>query len=435
MQVSVETISALGRKMTVQVPAERVESEIDKRLQSLTRTVQLAGFRPGKIPLRVVKQRFGEQVRREVTGEILERSFREAITQEQLKPAGGPRIEPRALGDQDRSLEYTATFEVYPEFEIAPVDTLQIKRPQTEVTDADVDTMIEKLRQQRRTWQAVARVAAQGDRITVDFKGTLAGQPFAGGEGENVAIELGTGRMLAGFEEPLLGTAADDERRFEVTFPQDYFNQELAGQTAHFEVKIKEVAEAHLPEVGTEFARAFGIKDGDVEALRSEVRANMARELKHHQKLWIKNQVMVGLLRLNDIELPQTLVQDETDRLRHQAGEPGRQSPLPATLFEDEARRRVGLGLLVGEIIKRNHLKLDQAKVEDILASLAATYEDPQQVVNAYRASREAMINIEAAAMEEQVVEWVLERAQVVNEPMSFAEVAKRAAGEDEVNE
>jgi trigger factor len=434
MQVSLESTSRLGRKMTVELPPERIDPEVEKRLKSMSRRVRVAGFRPGKVPFKIVKQRFGEQVLQEVTDEVLRESFQEAVAQQALRPAGGPRIEPSEPAE-GRGLKYTATFEVYPEFELAGVEDLEIKLPVTEITEADVDVMMEKLRKQRSQWVAVERPAQKGDRVTIDFNGLIDGQPFADGHGKDLPVELGSGRMLGDFEDQLIGAEPGDSKKVQVTFPDNHHKQALAGKTAEFDVQVKGVAEAELPALDDEFAKSFGVADGGVEALRKMIRANMEREVDNTIKAWIKAQVMEGLLQRNEVELPETMVAHEIKRLRKQAMENFGQtdeSRLSDDLFVEEARRRVKLGLIVGEIVRKHGLKPDGEKVQSALQTLAASYADPQQVINYYRRNPAAMANIEAMVLEDQVVDWVRTRAKTSQQSMTFMELANSSSAQSQ---
>lgn len=425
MQVSLESTSSLGRKMTVEVPAERIDPEVEKRLKSMSQRVKVAGFRPGKVPFRILKQRFGEQVLQEVTNEVLRASFAEAVAQNELRPAGGPRIEPSELGE-GRGLKYTAVFEVYPEFELADVEGLEIKRPQVEITDADIDRMIKRLREQRKTWDIVERPAQKGDQVVIDYKGSIDGASFEGGEGEDMPVELGAGRMLSGFEDQLAGASAGDDKTVQISFPKDHHKQDLAGQMAHFDVKVKRVLQPRLPVVDEDFAKSLGVAEDGVEGLRKAVRANLEREREQRIHTRIKTQVMEGLLQRNDVELPEALVKQEIERIRHQvmerSGETDEQR-FPDELFAEEARRRVKLGLIIGEIIRKQELKPDDQKVQAALQALASNYEDPQQVLRYYRRNRAAMANLEAMILEDQVVDWVVARCNMTPETMSLNEL------------
>jgi trigger factor len=425
MQVSVEATGGLERRMTVQVPAERIETEVENRLKSLTRTAKVAGFRPGKVPLKVVERKYGAQVRREVVGEVLQSSFFEAVQQEHLRPAGGPRIDAGELAP-GQSLEYSATFEVYPEIGLAPLEGVKIERPVTEIGEDDIDRVIGSLRRQRITWQPVERPCQTEDRILIDFEGTIDAQPFAGNRGEQVPVTLGSGQMLKEFEGPLLGAKAGDRRSFDVSFPEEYPAKEVAGKTARFEVHITAVSEPKLPEVDEDFARSFGVSEGGVEALRSEVRQNMQRELEQTVRTKVKEQVMQVLLEKNPIELPQALIDEEIQRLTAQAKAQapdairGQAFDLPPALFEEQARRRVALGLLLAEVVKSAGVKLDAARVRKTVESLASTYDDPDEVIRWYYGNREMLAGVESLVMEDQVVDHILGQIEVVDKPAGF---------------
>ncbi|AOV17351.1 trigger factor [Acidihalobacter aeolianus] len=425
MHVSVESAGSLERKMTVQLPAERIGEEVDKRLRALSRRVKVHGFRPGKVPFKVVKQRFGGEVYQEVVGDLLQSSFREAAMQEKLQPAGSPQIELTSGGDND-GLEYVATFEIYPDLTLAPLEELRVVSPSAEIEEQDIDDMIETLRRQKMEWEPVERVAAEGDRVVIDFKGYLADEPFAGGEATDQAIVLGQGRLIADFERQLVGLKAGDEKSLQVTFPDDYRATDLAGKEVRFDVSVKEVGEPRLPEINDEFVSAFGIASGGAEALRVEVRANMERELGQALKERTKTAVMDALYAANDVSVPNVLVRSEIGRMREQVGEamsPQARQNLPDNLFEEQAQRRVALGLLIGELVKTSGIQLDPLRVDAALEGLAAGYEQPDQVVRYYRSNREAMAGVEALVLEDQVVDWVLERATVERETFTFDQI------------
>ncbi len=432
MQVSVESTSNIERVLTVQVPAERIDTEVAARLQRLKNQVRLDGFRPGKVPLKVVKQRYGNSVYSEVLGEVMQSSFEEAVTQEQLKPAGAPSIEPISV-QPGEALEYKATFEVYPEIELADMSDVQITRPVVEIESADVDKMIEKLREQRRNWEPVERAAAEGDQVVIDFTGYIDGEAFEGGQGQDMPVVLGEGQMIPGFEEQLLGVKAGDEKSIEVTFPEDYHAEKLAGKAARFEIKVKAVNEARLPEIDDEFCKQFGVEEGGIERLREEIKANMERELNQAIKGKLKQQAMDALLEKHDVEVPKSLVKEEINRLKQQAAQSSGQqdlSAMPDEIFEDEAKRRVSLGLIVGQVIKDHDLKLDQDRVEAALDELASSYEDSEQVKQYYRSNRDQMSMLEAMVLEEQVVDWVVSQAQVSEDKQSFDDLMNPKSNE-----
>lgn len=436
MQVSVESTGNLGRKMKVQVPAERIDREVEERLKSMSRRVKVDGFRPGKVPLKVVKQRYGGAVVQEVIGEVMRASFHDAVAQENLRPAGGPNIEPQAMG-AGRDLEYTATFDVYPELRLAPVEDFTITRPVVEVTDEDIDRMIQRLRQQRATWEPVERAAQNGDQLMIDLDGRAEGEPFEGGQAEDMKIELGDDRLIAGFEEQLTGARAGEDRTLELIFPEDYPQAELAGKPAVFEVKVKQVAEPHLPEMDEGFVRALGVGEGGVEALRQAARANMERELRQRIDNRLKNQIMDALCEANPAELPEALVKREIAHLREQAMQSTGQTDtahFPDELFDNEARRRVALGIIIGEIVNQQEIKVESAELQQALTAMTAGYEDPQQMMDYYRQNAQAMAQVETLVLERKIVDWVTRQAKVVEEPMSFDALMNPKPVED-VNE
>jgi trigger factor len=435
MHVTVESTSSLGRKMTVEVPAENVDSEVEKRLKSLSREVRIHGFRPGKVPYRVVKQRFGNQVQQEVMKELLRSSYQEAVIQEKLHPVGGPNIEPVTPMGQGVGLKYIATFEVYPDFDLAPAEGLKIKRPAAQVTEQDIDNMLNTLRERRKRWEKVERAARFGDQVVIDFEGEIEGQAFDDNTGENVAVELGRGQMLTEFEEQLIGVTEGDTKTLNVRYPENYSQSALQGKKAEFNITVKTVSASVLPDVNSEFARAYGVESGEIEQLRQNVRENMERELRQKIKAKIKKQVMDGLLTRHAMELPEVLVSEEISHLREQAMQALRQtdtSKFPDSLFEEEARRRVSLGLIIGEIVTHQEIHLDNAKVQQHLENIAASYESPQQVISNLRGNNEAMAQIETIVLEEQVVEWVMNHAEVTEENVSFEQVVNPESVENQ---
>lgn len=421
MQVSVETIGNIDRKMTVAVPAAEVDQEVEKRLKSMAGRVRIDGFRPGKVPFSLVKKRYSDAVRYEVVEKMLGTTFQQAAGQEKLRVAGLPEIDLKTM-EVGKDLEYIASFQVYPDFTVANVETLTITKPAAEVTDADLDKMIGIIRKQNQEWQEVARAAQVGDTVKVDFEGTIDGQAFDGGTAQDYTVELGAGRMLKDFEEGLVGMQVGEEKVVDVAFPENYHADNLKGKTAQFKLKLTQVKEAVLPEVDEAFIKRFGVEDGTVESFRTEVKKNMQRELTNAIKSQIKQQVMDGLAQLHEIEIPKALVTDEIRYIREEFSQNTGASAdnMPAELFQPQAERRVKLGLLVGEIIRQHNLQRDPARVDAMLDSLAATYEEPQALKDYYRSNRQAMQTIEAAVMEEMIVDWVLEKAAVTDEVRDF---------------
>jgi trigger factor len=421
MQVTVETGEGLARQVTVELPPEDIEQQIDQRLRDVARNARLPGFRPGKVPMRVLRQRFGESVRGEVFGEMVQASFSEAVAKAELRPAGMPEFE-ADIDQGARRYAYIAKFEVLPQVSLNSLKDQEIKRPVVEVLDADLDAMIERLRKQRKTWTQVERPAASGDRVTISFTGTLDGEAFPGGSAENRPLELGAGQMVPGFEEQLVGAVAGEERSVEVTFPADYHAASLAGKQALFSVTIAEVAEPVLPEVDADFVRGFGIEDGDLDKFRADVRGNMERELKQRVDSSVKSQVMDALVRANPLDLPAVLVAEEVKvlkaQMRQAAG--GATFDLPDELFADSAKRRVALGLIVAEIVKQQGLAPDAARVRATIEEMAASYETPRDMIDYYYADRQRLASVESLVLEEMVVERMLGEANVKDEPMTF---------------
>ncbi|MGA2342894.1 MAG: trigger factor [Steroidobacteraceae bacterium] len=426
MQVSVESIGKLERRMQVQVPAERVTQEITSRLKELSRTARLKGFRPGKAPLTVIRRQFGQQVHREVIGELMQSSFSEAVTQNQLAPAGSPRIEPKSVAE-GQDLTYVATFEVLPEVNLKPTASLRVERVSAEVTDADVDAMVERLRKQQMKYNEVMRPAANGDKVTVDFQGTIDGTPFAGGKGENVPIVLGEGRMLAQLEQGLVGAAAGETREIGVDFPADYRAAELAGKHGTFRVEVKSVAEASLPALDEEFCASFGVTEGGVARLREDVAANMRRELEQNLRNRNKTEVLEKLYEANPLDVPNALLESQIrdmqiEVMRRTGAKDVSQAPPREPLIEP-ARRRVALGLLINEIIRREKIVVDPARSNARLDEMVSGYGDAAAIKRAYLQNPDAMRQVENLALEDQVVDFILTHAQVHEKPSTFREL------------
>jgi len=426
MQISVESIGKLERRMQVQVPAERVSQEITSRLKQLSRTARLKGFRPGKAPLTIIRRQFGQQVHREVIGELMQSSFTEAVTQQRLAPAGSPRIEPKTVKEGE-DLTYVATFEVLPEVALAPLASLSIQRVTAEVTERDVDAMIERLRRQQTKYAPVARAAADGDKVTVDFDGTIDEAAFAGGKGENVGIVLGEGRMLAQLERGLIGAESGAMREIAVDFPADYRVAELAGKRAIFKVLVKSVEEPRLPDLDQEFCVAFGVNEGGIPRLREEVAANMRRELDQTLRNRNKTDVMDKLYQANPVDVPNALLESQIrdmqiEIMRRTGAKDVSQAP-PREPLVEPARRRAALGLLVGEIIRREKIVLDPARSNARLDEMVGTYGDPAALKRAYLENPEAMRQVQSLALEDQVVDWILAHAQVREQPSTFKQV------------
>ena len=436
MQVSVETLSDLERRVTVQVPAERLAKEVQDRLLSLSRRVKVDGFRPGKVPLKLVKRMYGDQVRYEAVTELMEHSLHEALVLEKLNPLGGPKIEPKNLED-GQDLEYCATFEVMPEFDPTGFDNIQVERPMAEITEQDVDNMLQNLRQQRAVWNEVERPATEGDRVRIDFEGAIDGQNFTGGKGDNVSVVLGKDSMLKDFEDRLAGLSAGAQTEFDLTFPEDYQVKAVAGKTARFQVKLHAVEEVILPEVDDAFAESFDVKERGVAGLRQSLRENMERELRDGIKATVKRQVMQGLLDANPIPVPRVLIETEIEHLARQLHFPAdakdeKTQQLKTQLFEPEARRRVALGLLISRLAAAREIKVDDQRVRNYLETMASTYQEPAEVLRWYEQTPQALDNVRTLVLEDQILDWLLERARVTEKASTFAEIMapeKRSPG------
>ncbi len=422
MQISVEAGEGLERKVTVQVPAETVELEVNNRLNSLKNTVRIDGFRPGKVPLKVIKQKYSGTILQEVAGELMQSTFREALTQENLNPAGDPQIhtEDLILG---QVMEYTATFEVYPEIELVPVTDLSIEKIDASVEDADVDNMINVLRKQKMDWVEVDRASADEDRITIDFVGSVDGEKFDGGTANDMPMVLGAGQMIPGFEENLTGLKASDETTFKVSFPDDYAAKDLAGKEAEFAVSIKKVEEPKLPEINEDFAKAFGVESGDVEQLKSDIKANMERELSRRLRTLLKEKVMDALISANPVDVPSATVKQEAETLKKQTEvqTPGSSRTLDS--FMDDAKRRVQLGMVLAEVAKISTLNINADMVKARIEEMAKDYDDADEFIRYYMSNQELLRGVETLVMEDAVVDWVTEQATVTANNSSFDKV------------
>jgi trigger factor len=433
MQSNLEALGQLERRLTMAVPVADIDKQVDERLKQLARTVRMAGFRPGKVPLKLVAQQYGPQVRSEVIGDAVEKSFSAAVRDQNLRVAGYPRIERKEPGDEDR-LEFSATFEVYPEVQLGDVSNVSIERPTLTVTDAEVEKTIAVLRKQRTGYEAADRAAAPGDRATIDFTGTLDGVEFDGGKGTDVAFVLGERRMLPDFEAGVTGMKPGESKVFPVAFPADYQGRDVAGKTASFAVTLKAVEAPRLPEVDAEFARALGIADGDLGKMRAEVKANVEREVKKRLGGDLKNRVMQALFDAARPELPKSLVDMEVQRVVAGAradlqarGLKMETMPIDPQIFEDQARRRVALGLIVGELVKKHDLAAKPQQVRALVDEHAASYEQPGEVVKWYYSQPERLAEFEGLAVEQNVVDWVLKNAKTVDKAVAFDQLMGEA--------
>ena len=427
MQVSLETTNGLERKMTVEVPAEKISDAIEEKLKNLSKQVKISGFRPGKVPMRVVKQRFGKQVSQEVIADTMQSSYQEAIIKEKLRPAGNPNIEPLNL-EADQNLKYIATFEVYPEISLADASKFEVETADVEVTEKDVDDIVEKLLKQKMLWAEVDRAAKKHDQVMINFVGKIDGEEFPGGSQKDFLAVIGESNLLPEFEKQLEGVKKGDNKSFEITFPKDYMQQDLAEKTATFDIEVLKVEEGEMPVISEELIKEFGIEDGKEESFRKQLQDNMNLELEQRQKAYEKNNVMECLFKNNEVEIPNALIEQEIQGLRQQAmsnmNVSGKaklpEGILPDEMFEDEAKKRISLGLIISEIMHKNEIKLDQDKLNHQLNAISAGYGKPEEVLQYYRNNRQAMANIEMLVMEEQVVDYVLEQAKKKPKAFSF---------------
>ncbi len=433
MQVSIEATGNLGRRMTIAVPAERFEQEFSNRLKRLSKNLKLPGFRPGKVPMKMVEAQYGGKLLEEVAGDLIQSTFYEAVDKQGLKPAGGPKFEPKSIA-RGKDFEYTAIFEVYPEIKHLDITGAAIDRPVCSVTPEDVDRTLETMRRQRVAWKEVARTAKEGDKLSIDFIGSVDGKEFEGGKGQNFPIVLGSNSLIEGFETGLIGAAGGDERVLNLKFPEDYRNSMLAGQTVKFETKVKQVSEPVLPELDADFARQLGIENGNIETLRAEVLANLHREMEERIRALLREQVFKILIEANPPDLPRQLVEVEAERLlrlHHAELEaqrvPADRIPNDPGLYKDKAQRRVALGLILSEIVKAKGIIAPPEQVRARIAQMATTYESPQEFINWYYSQPERLAEVESLILEEEVVNRLLQSAQFKDKPMSFQDLMQAA--------
>ncbi len=435
MQVSVETTSGLERRLTVAVPAERLDSAVEQRLLEAQKNLRVDGFRPGKVPMREVKRRFAKAVRSEVLSDVMRDSFIKAVEEHKLEPAGMPRFEP-TRNEPGKDLEFVAVFDVFPEIALASFSEVSVERPVAEVTEADLDNMIDNLRKQRASWEVVERAAEQGDRVNIDYEGFKGGEAFTGGSAKGQNLVLGSGSMIPGFEDGLVGAKAGDSKTLSLSFPEDYHAEELKGQAVEFKITVNKVEAQKLPEIDAEFMKAFGVEGGDLARFRVEVKKNMERELTNAVRAQIKGQVMDGLVNNHSFDVPGALVGNEIQRMRQQmmqqfgGGQQFDASILPDDLFREQAERSVRLGLIVRQILEQNQLKADADKVRARIEEIAEQYEEPAEVVKWFYGNRQQLEQVEGAVLEEQVVELVLASASQSDKTMSYEEVVASQRGQ-----
>jgi trigger factor len=422
MNVTVESTGALERRMRVEVPIERIESEVDTRLKSVGRTAKIKGFRPGKVPAKVVRKHYGQQVRQEVMGEIMQKSYSDAVMQENLRPAGGPKIETE---DEDGKIfAYVATFEVLPEVELKDLDKIKVEKAEVEIGDEDLDDMLMSLRKQRATFEEVDRKSKDGDRVVVDFTGTVDGEAFQGGSGKDIPVVLGQGQMLPDFEKGLKGIKAGDEKTIKVKFPKDYHADDLAGKTAEFAINTHRVEKEVLPELNDEFAEAFNVTEGGMEQFKQDVRENMEREAKQKLVGDIREQVLEGLIEKNPIDVPHALVHDEMHSMQHEAMqrlgiEDHDQAP-PLENFKGAAEKRVRIGLLLRQLITEQNITVDQDAIRGRVEEMCAGYENEDEMVKMYMSNPQVMQQVEPMVVEQKAVDWLLEHGKVKVKKVSF---------------
>lgn len=432
MQVSVESTSSVERQLTITVPAARIEDDVNTRIKEAAGNVRIDGFRPGKVPLSEVKRRYGKSIRQEVLGDVIQKTFYEAVTQEKLKPASGPEIEPKN-DKKGEDFQYVARFEIYPEITLADYSSVSIISNTAEVTDADLEMMVETLQKQNTDWIETDAAAADGDQVNVDFKGFIDGEAFEGGEAAGFDQVVGANTMIPGFEEGLVGLKAGDEKDINVTFPEDYSGEHLAGKAAVFKIKTNKVSKPGLPELNAELFEKFGVKVDTVDEFKAEIRKNMEREVKQTLKVKNKGKVFDELVKLNNIEVPKALIDGEVDRLREQAvkqfgnGMDIDPKTLPAEMFTGQAKKRVSTGLLVTAVIEQNEIKVDDERVQAFIAEMASSYEDPNEFINFYNSNEEQLQQVEAVILEDQAMELLLTSATVSEEQVSYEEAIKPA--------
>ncbi|MBV1879451.1 MAG: trigger factor [Pseudomonadales bacterium] len=429
MQVTLETTSGLERRMRISVPSEMLENQVNAKLKETAGKVQLKGFRPGKVPMREVKRRFGEGIRQEVSSEIMQNSFAEAVRTEAVSPAGMPQIEDVSL-EAGKDLEFTAVFEVFPEVPALNFSNITIERPVSEVTPVDVEKMIDTLRDQGAEFKEVERPCVEGDQVNMDYEGLVDGEVFDGGTAEGEDLVLGAGKMVPGFETGIEGAAKNETREINVTFPEEYQSEELAGKAAVFKIKVNSISESVKPELNDEFFEKFGVKEGGIDAFRTEVTSNMRKELQSVVKNKVKSQIMDGLVAENILDLPKSLISQEIDRLRNEAvqqfgGANIDPSMLPAEMFTAQAEKRVSLGLLLSAIIEQHELKVDDDKVKEMIENLASSYDEPEQVINYYYGNEQQLVQVQNLVLEDQVVDTILAAANVEDITQGYDDAIK----------
>ena len=430
MNVTVESTGALERRMRVEVPLERIESEVDTRLKSVGRTAKIKGFRPGKVPAKVVRKHYGTQIRQEVMGEFMQKSYSDAVAQEKLRPAGGPKIETE---DEDgKTFAYVATFEVLPEVELKDLDKIKVEKPEVSIGDDDLDDMLLSLRKQRATWEEVDRKSKDGDRVVVDFTGTVDGEAFPGGSGTEIPVVLGQGQMRPDFEKGLKGLKAGDEKTIKVKFPKDYHAEDLAGKTAEFAINTHRVEKEVLPELNDEFAESFSVTEGGMDQFRQDVRENMEREAKQKVDSDVREQVLEGLIEKNPIDVPQALVHEEMHGMQREAmqrlGVEDEDQAPPLENFKEPAQKRVCLGLLLRQLISEQSITVDEGALRSRVEEMCAGYENSGEMVNMYMSNPQIMQQVEPMVVEQSAVDWLLENGKVKVKKVAFKDYMNQPA-------
>jgi trigger factor len=439
MQVSVENTGPLERKVRVEVPEDKIATEVQSRLQSISRTSKIQGFRPGKAPIKVVEKHYGSRVRQEVIGEVVQSTFYEALAQEKLRPASRPTIDPMDA-EQGQGLKYTATFEIFPEITLAPVEELKIEKPVCHVSDKDVENMIEIIRKQHKTSKPVERPSQEGDVLVIDFEGSMEGDKFEGGSGTDFRIELGSGRLIAGFEEGLTGKKAGEKTTLELSFPAEYPKEELAGKPVKFEITVKTVNEPVLPELNAELFASMGVKEGGLEAFKAEIRRNMEREVEQAVLARSKNKVLDALFAANKIDVPKSLIQQEAQQLNKQFHmslqmrgidvDHHHDEEAETAAFASQAEKKVSLQLIIADIVRTQQIKVEPAKVRQMIETVAQGYEDPAEVMKWYYADQNRLAEVEALALEDEVVAWILSKAKATEKEMLFDDLMNKGQTE-----
>ena len=434
MDTTLETLEGLERRLTLTVPTSAIEAEVTKRLQRLARSVKMDGFRPGKAPLKLIQQRYGAEARGEALGDALQKRFFETVQTQDIKVAGYPRFEPVDISGNAPELSFKATFEVFPEVKVGDIGQVKVNRPVVEVGDADIDRTLDILRKQRMSYQNADRPAQDGDRVHLDYRGTVDGEPFQGGEAKDFPLVLGEGRTLKDFEAPIVGMKAGESKTTEVNFPEDYFAKEMAGKKAVFEITVKSVHAPHMPEVDDAFAQSMGIKEGGVAKLREEIAENLRREAKRRIQAKVKEQVMDGLLEVSPFEVPKGLIAMESQALMERAvsdlqqrGMRAEDIKLGPQVFESQAKRRVALRLLLAEVGRTHEITAKEEQIKALVEEFAQSYENPAEVVAWYHGSPERLREVQSLALEDNIVSWVVERAQVTDEPVSMETLMGKA--------